>query len=59
MTLNLETELKTESPTKFFNDQASDLQIAFEADVSRKAPIAYFIVSGMKKEMKKIIRIVK
>ena len=49
-----ELELKPESANKFFYNDGSDWQIEFEVDANKKITKAWFIVIGLKTEMKKL-----
>ncbi|MDQ2863972.1 MAG: hypothetical protein M3R50_10075 [Bacteroidota bacterium] len=49
----IETELKPESSTKFFNDKA-DMQIEFQVGSTSEPVKTFIIFSGMKKEIKKL-----
>lgn len=48
------TGLKPESETKFFNDSKPDTQFEFELDKKGNVTRAYYIVHGMKNEIKKL-----
>ncbi len=49
----IETELKPESSTNFFDDNA-DMQIEFQVDSKGEPVKAFVIFSGIKKEIKKL-----
>lgn len=50
----IETELRPESDTKFFNDSGPNQQIEFEVNSSGKLLKTFSIFGGMKKEIKRI-----